>query len=191
LAVYEDYLRADGAPDSGLEDARSKLNAFVDHLVETKPLVEPAVSPRVGFFERMRAARGLRFGWVAAAAVIVVVAVVWLQRGVGPEGLVLRGEGGTHHAKTLELYAPETVDQTQIRLSWAEHPGADAYDVRVYSLSQGEVKHLESVTDTTIAFFISDLSPVPAPGSQLLWSVTATKKGDDLLDSAPGTITIP
>jgi len=127
----------------------------------------------------------------ALAAVLLVGSIVLLRpwdRGP-PETGALRGAPGGAGQDALRLEVPVRLDGGGLRLSWAAHPEADAYEVRILGPDLAELMRRE-VTGASLELGRDELPATPA-GAVLGWKVTALRAGARLATSTTGTLRRP
>jgi hypothetical protein len=136
-----------------------------------------------------------RFVFPWAAAAFAVVALVLAVRALRPRGeapVLLRGS--TEHVAPGAGAAPalrSALTPAGLELSWSAVPGADAYEVRIYSPTLEEIARLRPTARTRVLLARADLPPSAAPGTAALWKVVALRAGDPLQESAPAELHLP
>lgn len=76
-------------------------------------------------------------------------------------------------------------------LSWGATAGAQRYQVILYSTDLVELSRLEPVAGTRLLLRRADLPAHVAPGTSLLWRVTALRGNEEVGLSSVGTVTAP
>ncbi len=211
LASYARFLTP-GTPPAGarLEQAEVRLTQVLRgalHGSSAAPAGPPASPDRAparaqgrpGFWEQLRElanAPALRPAW-AAVAILVVASVAFSLldiRGPGRREPVLRG--GAPPARTQAVAKPGLLPVAPasggaLRLGWTRVPGAEDYEVRLYSADLAQLAALGPTADTTLVLRPQALPARPRPGETVLWRVYARRGGDEIAYSPVGMLRVP
>ena len=199
LLALREFLVPGPAPAGARpEEAERRLReAVVGALAaNARPAAAPAGGPAaakpraVESASRSRTIRpawgAARWGWLAAAAAVMVVSVVLLPR--RDDGPRVRGGEGPVPALALVGAAP---GEGGVRLEWRSTPGADRYEVTLLGPDLGSLGPARETAETTLVVpRAGTLASVP-PGGTVLWRVTAVRHGVPLAESQTQSFTLP
>lgn len=187
-SLFESYLafvKAEAVAGSGVEKARTSLDARIRDAAEKWTPAETRSSP----LARGPWWRGLLqpAPILAGAAVVIATVFVWTSR--GPEEGVLRDDAT--EAQAFSLQPAQVGADGDVRLSWTPMAGADGYQVRIYGPDLSEIYRTANLSEASA---VIDRSALPAdlPATlDLTWRVYALSEGDVIEVSAPGSIRAP
>lgn len=123
---------------------------------------------------------------IAFAALVIVAGVGWFAMRT-PEPRATRGvtpSGGL-------IIESARLDGGTLTLRWTEVTGAEHYRVIFYGADMRERARLENVSEPTLALVAGTLPAGLESGEQTLVEVTAMKRADPLMTSAPRLIRLP
>ncbi|HEX5130940.1 MAG TPA: hypothetical protein VFX92_00485 [Candidatus Krumholzibacteria bacterium] len=183
LLEYHAFVAADPSPEAALDDARDPLDAAI---YEGARRLAPA---------GIRRLRRARMPWwrglprpaqlVAAAMLVVVAAVVWMNR--NPDAPVLRSGGGPG-ANAFSIQPAIVTADGAIHFSWDAVDGADGYELLLYGPDLSEVYRHPAVTACSVVVDRAELGDRVATDAELTWRVRALTGGDLLQISTPGSV---
>ncbi len=168
--AYREFVRAEAPTGANVRDADARLAAFIAERVDGIATTGASRRPHRRWFEMPT------FRFVAAAAVMVVVAGVVAKRMQSPEQAVLRGDPRV----ILTLEAPRTLGDGSIELRWSAIANADAYQVVLLREDLTEVARMLASGERELT-----LTRDAIPAGATHWQVTALREGGVLTESAP------
>lgn len=195
-ALLDAYARfmdpgADAAlPHVAAADAR--LSAFLARTIGAPSEPDPAphaplrATPRTSwwaalFAPALRPALGL-----VVAAIVVGGVVLWPRHAEHDPSQVLRGGSSDANAPMLRVRSAG-LDVDGLHVSWNAVPGADTYEVRVYSDRLEELAYRSVRGDSALDVPASELDFRPVAGQALLVRVDARDEGGKVVTSSPPT----
>lgn len=171
--AYREFVRADAPRAARIDDADTRLAAFIKQRVDGVEVVGGSRRVRGRWFEMPT----LRF---AAAAVVLVVAAVavtqWFPGSGGDDENALRG--GPRIVVTLE--APRSLADGTVELKWTSVPHADSYQVILLREDLTEIVRMPATGEHAMTI---DPSGLPAEATR--WQVTALREGAVAAESTP------
>jgi hypothetical protein len=111
--------------------------------------------------------------------------------GQGGRTIVLRGAPTPAVTRTALALEPARTIAGGIELRWSAEPGADAYQVAFYAGDLREIARLAPAPDTSCVVRRDELPATLAPGTPLLWRVTALRGGDPIATSEVAGLNAP
>jgi len=174
------------APHVAAADAR--LSEFLAKTIGVAPAAAPAPTlrpaPRESWWAALFApAMRPALGFVVAAIVLGGI-VVWPRLAEHGPTDTLRGGPRHPDAPTL-LVRSAGLHVDGLHIAWSAVPGADAYEVRVFSDGLAEIARLDANGDTVLTVPPSALPFRASPGQSLLVRVDARAHGTVIASSAP------
>jgi hypothetical protein len=137
-------------------------------------LFAPAMRPALGF---------------VVAAIVLGGIVVWPRLAEHGPGDTLRGGSPDLDTSALRIRAAG-LGVDGLHVAWNAVPGADAYEVRVYSEGLAEIARLDASGDTVLTVSPPMLPVRASPGQSLLVQVDARARGAVIASSAPTPLTV-
>lgn len=184
-ALFVDPGAAADAPHVAVADAR--LTAFLAREIGGAPAPARPAPARGSWLER-RFGPALRPALAFGAIAIVVAGIALWPRAAGhAPSEALRGGPGVPAPVVREA----RLDATGLRVAWSAAPGADDYEVRVYSAELAELARMNANGDTVLTVSPPALTFRVVPGQPLLVRVFALQGGAVLADSPPVPLVLP
>lgn len=171
--AYREFVRADVPRKGRIDDADTRLAAFIKQRIEGVEMAGGSRRVRGRWFEMPT------WRFAAAAAVLVVAAVAvtqWLPGSRGYEDPAVRG--GPRIVVTLD--APRALADGTVELKWTSVPDADSYQVILLREDLTEVVRMPATGEYAIT-----LDPSALPAGATRWQVTALREGAVAAESAP------
>ena len=185
LRAHDDFIGEAPAPAGArLAEAERALGAFLEREIANP---RPAPAPARPSWLDWLWAPAVRPAWAVAVAVLVAGGALLLMRSGDPRPVVLRGAPPVAPGSELELLAPG-IEGDAVTLRWRAAHEADAYVVRLYSIGLEEIGRVGPTAQTSITVRLSEKAPGARRGEQVLYRVVALTRGDEIGNSALGTI---
>ena len=189
LDAYARFIEPGAEADAPhVAHADARLSAFLARTIGAAP--EAVRTPTRTSWWAARFAPAMRpaFGFVVAAIVLGGI-VVWPRLAEYGPAEVLRGGSTDPNAPALHVRSAG-LGVDGLHLAWNAVPGADAYEVRVYSERLDEIARLNANGDTVLTVSPSALPFRPAAGQSLLVRVDARARGELLASSPPTPLAV-
>lgn len=168
--AYREFIRAEAPRHARVDDADTRLAAFIQQRVEGVTVVGGPRRTRGRWFEMPT----LRFAAAAAVLVVAAVAVTqWL-----PDSNDTAVRGGSRIVVTLE--EPRALADGTVELKWTSVPDADAYQVVLLREDLTEIVRMPATGEHVMTL---DRAGFPADATR--WQVTALREGAVAAESTP------